>query len=352
MEALIRDIEEAHVRRDDQAKGLQLRWLRFGFFAAVLGPGALLFLAIQVLIFPERGWAAVTLILFELLLLSAALAVGFLQVGDAHVGWVDERLRAELLRREGFLLRAGVGPYLEAEGADPAVFVNQRLLRLDSDLEEPLSLVALASPGRGSWSHELEDAQRDGKLRPVPDLPGCIHDYLSKRVASQRKWFSERVGFHERRDRWLENGAKIVLTAALIVAAIHLGMLIPQDRASHDQASSVSPPHTEGLPPTPHSKGATYLVLAALVLPPLGAACVGLRALLEGRRISRSYGHYARALGEIERELAGLQLAGPASEHEVAFRFQRLVLQTEELLAAELRQWWFVMHPSVPTAEA
>jgi len=333
IEPLIRLIEDALGRRDESAMRLQRKWFRFGGAAAMLGPSAVLLLAVQVLVFPHIGPLAILLILLELLALAVALAMGFLRIGEAHLGWVSERLRAELLRRERFLFRAHVGPYLGLDDASAAGRVKQRLAMLDSDLEEPLPLTALKDAGGVGWRNALEDAHRAGGLAPVPDLSGCMQDYLDRRVADQRTWLSDKVGFHATRDRILENGAKVALTLALIVAAIHLGMLLARAEDEHG-----------GL--------ATALILTALVLPPLGAACVGFRALLEGHRISRSYLHHARALAEIERELIELQNAGAGGvDGDAGFSFRRLVLQTEELLAAELRQWWFVMQPSVPTAE-
>jgi hypothetical protein len=58
--------------------------------------------------------------LLELLTLAIALAAGFLRIGEAHLGWVNERLRAELLRRERFLVCARVGPYLSADETSAA----------------------------------------------------------------------------------------------------------------------------------------------------------------------------------------------------------------------------------------
>jgi hypothetical protein len=331
MEALIREIEEAHRRRDDSAVHLQQKWLRFGLVAAVLGPIAVGLLALQVLVRPEGGPLARWLISAEVLVLFVAVMWGFLRIGEGRVGWVDERLRAELLRREFFLLSAGVGPYLGIDTSAATVLIKQRLATLDSDLEEPLPLLALKHPGVSAWTHALEDAYRAGELRPIPELASCAKDYLDKRVADQRKWFIKKAGSHARRDQMLEHGAKFVLTLALMVAAIHLGMLAVGE---------------------PHTRLAILLVMMAFLLPPFGAALVGVRALLEGHRVSRSYLHHARALAEIEQGLTELQHTRVGDEKGATLRFQRLVLQSEELLAAELRQWWFVMHPSVPTAEA
>jgi SMODS and SLOG-associating 2TM effector domain 1 len=331
MEALIRDIEEAHVRRDTRAVHLQQTWLRFGLVAAVLGPIAVGLLALQVLVRPAGGLLAKWLISTEVLVLFVAVMWGFLRIGEGRVGWVDERLRAELLRRELFLLSARVGPYLGIDAAAASVLVKQRLSILDSDLEEPLPLLALKHAGVSAWTHALEDAYRAGHLEAMPDLSSRAKDYLDKRVAGQRTWFIAKASAHASRDRILEYGAKLVLTLALMVASIHLGMLAIGE---------------------PHTRLAIFLVMLAFLLPPLGAAFVGVRALLEGHRISRSYLHHARALAEIEQELTELQQPGVGDAKGATLRFQRLVLQTEELLAAELRQWWFVMRPSVPTAEA
>ena len=41
-------------------------------------------------------------------------------IDEAHLGWMDERLRAELLRRERFVVCARVGPYLSADETSAA----------------------------------------------------------------------------------------------------------------------------------------------------------------------------------------------------------------------------------------
>jgi SMODS and SLOG-associating 2TM effector domain 1 len=329
--AQIRRLDEARDRYDQTAVRLQRRWLLFGRVAALLGPTAVLVLALQVLLVPEGGGAALALIGLELLILAVALAVGFMRLGEAHMKWVDDRVRAEVLRRERFLLQARVGPYLSVPDASLEDRVAQRLAVLGSDLEEVLPLTRLQDRTGETWRDALEDAGRAASPAALPALASRMTHYLEQRVADQRQWFHGKAHLHERRDERLENLAKGVLILALVFAAIHLGMLLTHAHGEHDW------------------KG-TVVTLMAFVLPPAGAACVGFRALLESRRLNRSYAHHARDLAEAEHELRALMERPDAGE--ASFAFRRLVLRTEDVLSNELRQWWFVMRPSVPTAEA
>src|SRR5262245_27502654 len=92
-------------------------------FAVVLSPIGTVLLAIQALAFPQSGMAAMILIASELIILFIALLFSFLEMGrGTHERWLNSRLRAEILRREYFLLYARVGPYLNL--ADSAAAAN------------------------------------------------------------------------------------------------------------------------------------------------------------------------------------------------------------------------------------
>jgi hypothetical protein len=224
-------------------------------------------------------------------------------------------MRAELLRREFFLFRARVGPYRHSTDITAQADVQKRLLVLDQDIEE--DVLALTA---------IEDTSVDGGAQ-APFAVTQILEYVDSRVRDQRVWFSKRAVQHEHRDRRLEYAAKAMLVFALLVAGTHFTDLL--DRPNHESVRG------------------RLMLIAAFVFPPLGAALVGVRALLEGKRLSRAYQYNAHCLAELERDFVTLAAdCQSGSVPDAAARFRRLVVETEELLTAELRQWWIVMHPT------
>jgi len=76
------------------------------------------------------------LIAAELALLLITLVVGFAPLGPSPDEWVHARLRAEILRRERYLICARVGPYLAPP--DLCVAMRKRLLALTNTIADPL----------------------------------------------------------------------------------------------------------------------------------------------------------------------------------------------------------------------
>jgi hypothetical protein len=318
---------------DEHANLSQWRRYTFALAVAALTPFAVLFLALQVLVYPTGGVEAALLIGAELLLVATALALPLMKVGQSHSRWIEARLRAELLRRETFLLRMRVGPYLGIASATELQHIaDLRLLELES--VDPVSQLPCAiASGHRPWSAELEEQWRRGTDLAVPSLAECIAQYLHERVANQRRWF-ERKAIEKKATakRW-ENAARLVLVLALVVAALHLGGLL---RGGH------------------HALGAfdQALFLAAIGLPTLGAALVGLLSITGSHRLAKGYHQTREALLHIERELRELQnhVRNGGGEKEHALALKRLVLRCEEILSADLRQWWLIMLPETPRA--
>jgi hypothetical protein len=323
----MKKIQEAFEKWDRIALDNQRRQKRFGFATALLGPVAVLLLTVQILAFPHSGPVALTLIALELASLMIVLSFGFFNIG-APDHWMRCRLRAEVLRREKFLVLARVGPYLTE--ADPTNAIRRRLVTIDNEDTEPEGLVPLHDEKGRTWQEFLEDARAANTKVASPD-PDAFEVYNEQRLLDQRNWFSRKSARFARWDDLFENVAKGVLVAALAVAAWHLAALY---FGAHGEGGgrSVSQLVTE---------------ILAIVLPPVGAAATGLQSILEGRRLSRSYKDRAKVLTKLESSLVRLQpefaTAGNDSEnHE--FQFKRLVLRTEEALASELLQWWLLRH--------
>jgi hypothetical protein len=332
-------IAEARERHDSRALKLQKKRLTFALVAVAIGPVAVSLLAVQVIaVPPEFHFVARVLIGLELILLAGALGISFMSTGRSHNEWIRERLRSEILRREEFLLYGQVGPYLNTPRSMLDNRVQERLRIIENDVGDPLPLLSMTD-SQGIWSEALEDAKTSGNLLVLPDLADRVRIYVSQRVAIQREWFAAKSKSHELHSRILENGAKLILTLALIVAAYHLGSIAVAapsqgDGNGHDASSHKA------------------LMIIAICLPAVGGTFVGLQSILGSERLSRSYRYHAEALLIAETSLRRLQTdmasASPATSAETQFRFMRGVLATEELLTDELQKWWLVMYPTAP----
>jgi hypothetical protein len=321
----LRPIEEAYEKWDGLALLHQKKQKRFGFFTTLLGPVAVLLLTVQILAFPHASPVALTLIAAELASLMIVLSFGFINIGSPDE-WMRYRLRAEVLRREKFLVKARVGPYL-AE-SDTANAIKRRLVIIEDF--EPASLIPLTDKEGRTWRGLLEDARADRTKTASPD-PDGFEVFYEQRLLDQKGWYSKKSTRFGRLDERFEEVAKGVLVAALVVAAWHLASLYFGTHGSGGERSG--------------SQLVTEIL--AIVLPPVGAAATGLQSLLEGRRLSRSYADRALMLTGLAEAFLTLQPqfttgGPPREEHE--FRFKRLVLRTEEALASELLQWWLLRH--------
>ncbi|MBV8771452.1 MAG: DUF4231 domain-containing protein [Deltaproteobacteria bacterium] len=340
-------LEQAHGERDEAARESQRRRLTFARATALLGPVAVLFLAVQIKLAPEGGVVvehgrqitaaasntrtAEGLILAELAVLLVALVIPLLRIGQSHERWINNRMRAELLRREIFLLQARVGPYLNIRENALANRVEERLVTLDADLGDPVELLPM-SFGSESWRDALEDAHRTATPASMNELTAFFNGYLYDRIIDQKVWFKDKSIRHQRHARLFEATTLIILIAALAVAAFHLGLI------SYRQ---------------PETTATKCLIILAIVLPAVGAALVGLLSILGCRRLSHSYAHHALALEHVEarfKALATEMATGMLSAEIVELRFRRLLLETEEILSNELRLWWLFMHLESPRA--
>jgi hypothetical protein len=326
-------ITAAQRAHDAEAAKYQRRTLTFAVFTVILSPLAVILLAVQAIVFPEGGRIAVSLIAAELIILVCALSMAFMRIGRAHKHWIEERMRAELLRRESFLLEMRIGPYLGT--VEPTEHeIERRLDTLGTAETDPVDCLELEAPGGGSWWEQLERAARGrgGPSAPIPNLEERLASYLSGRVNYQREYFGSQSERHALRARLWENGAKLVLVFAAIVAALHLGTLLS------------NPGH-----------GAELLhfglVLVAIALPSIGSAMIGLLSILGSHRLSRAYRYNARALQKLAHECSDLckrVTAGVEKAEELDYEAKRLVMRTEELLSDDLRQWWLIMKPEAP----
>jgi hypothetical protein len=331
-----------------RASSHQSDYLALGRQLIVLSQLAVLFLTLQLVLQHEVDACGIILIVGELGCLALVLRAVVLTAGPTKE-WVRARVRAELLRREQFLAVSGVGPYLTAE--DLAERVRLRLHELESD--EPMHLIALAADG-GAYREQLEDARLDehqGRrgLARLDRREQAMVAYLVHRLQDQLEYYERRSREHRYLDERFNSGMKYVLILSLAAAAMHLVLVL---------ANVKSP----WLP--------RIVDVLAIALPPLGIALYSLRGLYEWRRLSRAYLDQSRSLQRMRDQLLELHTqltrAQPPAElvivtptvsvdatvldtramtelGELEFKFRRLVLEAEELFAAELRQWYVLI---------
>ena len=330
-------IEDAFSKWDQQAVSTKSRCQRWDLLQTIFPPLAALLLSIQVVSFPHGSPVSKALIFIELAVLFIALLMALRRADIAGVCWVPYRLKAEVLRREQYLLEARVGAYLNCGStAEISAAVHARLSILNSEEDNPRDFVPLTDPVNEPWRHQLEDLRlRAREGYPADEefmsmLPELFESYYHDRVLGQKSWYQNRTHKHAATDNVVGTLGSITLVAALVFAAIHLTTMY-----------FGAPGSTDG----------GWIVIAAIALPPISAAFSEVRALMQGRQLSRSYAQYEQDIARIETRFA--ELMGDiqcGEDHQpseaLAFRFKRLVLEAEELFAAEMRTWYVLMAPA------
>jgi hypothetical protein len=309
LESKLQELQEVFQYWDVEASRRARFRRRFGIVIALAGPLAVLPLAVQIAGFPEPGAVAFALIGLELVTLSILLVILFADLVPSQDAWMRDRVRAEVLRRERYLILSRVGPYLAR--ADLCLVIQERIDFIANRMTYPEEIILLEDHNGTAWRSALEEA---GAGATAPPDARCIEEFARERISYQQRWYSEKSHIQEQLFHGIEAAVRVALVAAAILSAIHLTNL------SYGQ----------------HSK---WVDAFALSLPAIGAAGTALHMFLESRRLARTYQSHARRLQRLDTELDALrarQPLSPADQH----RFKRLVLQTEELLAEELLQWW------------
>lgn len=268
--ALRQNIREAHQTWDRRAIATERKVLHVGYIIAVLAPLAVLLMTIQAVFFAEYGerWIACGLIAAELLILAVALFSLYANLLPSSHEWAGCRLRAELLRREEFLLLVRIGPYLDQTNETGlALAVQTRLTQLGDEGMPPADLLRPHSPPGADWRDQLEDVPMERQA--LPDAT-ALHGYLDRRINDQHNWFLKKGQVLARKHALFENIAKTILLLALVTAALHLAALIYCEAEGHSFASRL-------------------IEILAIVLPPIGAAAASLESFLQCHRLSYSY---------------------------------------------------------------
>lgn len=333
-------LDQACRRWSEHAASEQTDYLRLGRRLALISPFAVLLLTIQIA--THRSHLMSTMLVAGEV---ACLIWIWFTVGK-HVGptkgWILARLRAELLRRELFLARARVGPYLNADVARQA---DKRKTLLASEHLKPLEMLPLATSGE-SWRDQLEDSRFNSAAAapgaPRTDLTRAMEAYRDQRLRDQVRYYAQRQREYGHCEEGLEDGLRLVLMGSIIAAIVHLCLvwLLPQP----------APPTTAAPTMTPSTTSNTSLIwleqvvtVFAITLPTVALAIQSLRALHEWRRLSLAYREQAQALEHLRAKLQDIIDGRSKDGGSPEFAFQRLVLRAEELFAAELHQWYVLV---------
>lgn len=296
--------------------------------SAILPALALFLLSFQLLAVQSGEWA-IGMILSEI---SCLMILVYLALSNPEptADWIENRIKAELFRREQYLLVAGVGPYLSEEPGAVEETLRRRGHIESADAHTMLDLVRMREQSGVTW---LENLYRNaGKLPVRSDFVERMESYLYHRIGRQLVWFANELRDIKENERLWSRLLTGALLAAIGAAAIHVFRLYDAPGEARDEFSKA-------------------IGTLAIVLPPLGTACIGIRAMYNFRGRSRIYEHEKAQLYEEKGMLEALvQKAknitgrtGDPQPGDMELCFRAIALRTEQSLSFELEQWVVLM---------
>ena len=335
-----RDLHDAQWVYIAPAVRAQGSYFAKGILSATLPPLAVIIASCQLLAWPGGGTWAIGLIMAEgsCLLLLIYLA---LTASEPTAEWIENRVRAELLRREQYLVLTGVGPYLSLDAGEAEAEAARRLSEIEAaETRALVDLIPLKDHTGTTWIESLH-RRGSGSLPHYTDLRDRMDIYFYRRIGKQLLWFSNEIRDCEENDRIWRRLLTGALLIALIIALIHLGNLMAhllrQSRSMSDNAWGL------------------LVDISALTLPPVAAGCVGIRGMYNFRARSRVYRHEKSQLQRQWGALEALLIRMHEHEHhhlcncdiaQIQFEFQAIALRTEHSLSTEMEQWMLVMERS------
>ncbi|MEU0985975.1 hypothetical protein [Streptomyces sp. NPDC005953] len=297
-----------------------------GIRLAVLPALAVLFLTVQTLFINNGEPLAFGFILAECLLLVAM--IWTIWTGqEPNKPWVVNRMRAEIFRREMFLLLSGVGPYLDLSDADAQRVRDARLNILDNADRPQLDALNrfVERTPLGDEQHWQDEVWRRNSPHagPAADTVDRMRTYLNHRIQRQALFMELALAKCERTEKSLGRVAKAMVLAGIAVALIYATLLLtaPDDRAPSTTAAIVA--------------------LLAAGLPPMCNAVLAIQNLFAAQRLAVSYRETREELLGHETTLRAL-LSGPAPSDE-AVSFKALAVRVELTLAEEQRRWRIIV---------
>jgi hypothetical protein len=324
----------------ERAVASQGQYFAGGTLAAVLSPLALLLLSLQLLAAPAGGSWALGLIAAEIFCLGTLIYIAWTN-REPTEAWIGNRLRTELLRREQFLVVAGVGPYLNKNSSASAETARQRRTEIErTDFHNLLELGSLQNHSAApTWMEDLYRTPLNSTVSAA-DCIGRMNTYFHHRIQKQLGYFANELrDCHENERLWskLLTAGLLAAVLAAILHAVHLYVATRSNLAITESSSE----HLWHI----------LVGVMAVVLPPLGTAALSIRAMYNFGRRSRLYGRERRALLAYRSELEGLIREAELAKQKTALRsidkidldFRAIVLRTEQSLSVEMEQWVFLM---------
>uniref|UniRef100_A0AAU1ZXY6 Integral membrane protein n=1 Tax=Streptomyces sp. NBC_00093 TaxID=2975649 RepID=A0AAU1ZXY6_9ACTN len=305
----------------------QGRFRATGIRLAVLPALAVLFLTVESAFLAQGSPLALGFVCAECLLLVAMIWTVRTEQEPSRP-WVTSRTRAELFRREQYLLVASAGPYL---GLTPTETEQVRDVRLN--------LIAHAGPAQLDAFTRLGDPAADGTLTywhdevwrrpaaaPAADATDRMRTYLDHRIRRQSLFFELAAGTCERTERTLGRVAKGAILAGIAVALCY-AVLLAAGRADADRSTA-----------------AMTIALLAAGLPPLCNSVLAIQNLFATQRLAASYRQTRQELDTYENTLCKLLNGPPGADPAEAGRaFRALVVGVETTLTEELRRWRIIV---------
>lgn len=301
----------------------QGRFRATGIRLAVLPALAVVFLTVQTVFLDHGSDLGLGFVLAECLLLVSMVWTVWTEQEPSRP-WVTSRVRAELFRREMFLVLAAVGPYLGRTDEEAGRIRDARL-----------SLLAGAGPAQLDGFARLADRHTDGSeshwqdevwRRPGEagtDTTDRMSTYLDYRIRRQGLFFELAAEQCGRTESVLGRVAKGAVLAAVAIALSYAALL-------------VSGP--EGDEPT---VAASVIALLAAGLPPVCNTVLAVQNLLAAQRLAASYRETRQELLGHENTLRKL-LVEPVGP-DVAVSFRALAVRVESTLTEELRRWRIIV---------
>jgi hypothetical protein len=291
---------------------------------AVLPFLAVALLTAQTVFFKEGGPLALGFVLAECLLLALLVWTVWSRPVPSHA-WEAERLKAELFRREMFLLLTGIGPYLGLNEHAAHATRDARLNLLSRGAAPDLLELATmgTSDGRGVETDWQDEVWQRGPMPTDIAVAERMRTYLEYRIRRQRLFFELQT---ERTGR--VDGVHGAVVKSLILAGVAAALAYATLMATGRDLSGSS------------MLTASVAVLTACV-PPLCNSMLAIQNLYGFQRLGRSYADTLRELIVHENTLAAL-LAEPLAA-DTGVRFRSLAVRVEATFTVEIRRWWVLV---------
>jgi hypothetical protein len=279
---------------------------------------AVLMLACQAVLLPEGGAVAVGLVAAECTALLMMLTMIWSDREPTRQ-WVTSRIRRELLRRETYLIVAGVGPYLSTPGHETERIRDARITMLvRAGRGRLLQFAALADLGADAIEQHWSDAVWQAGPRPAdPDLAERMRTYLEYRIGQQILFFELGAEKFERTERSLSAITKATVAVGIAVALVY-GTRLATGPSTASPLTSV-------------------LALLAAAVPAVCNGVLAIQNLFTSQRLAASYLEARNELLWHENALRAI-LSRPCTP-DAGSRFQSLALHVEATLGQELLRW-------------